>query len=55
MRRRIRGARERQLYGRLEIAEVECQEGLVCVEVSEDRMECQQENQDGNNHAAVDD
>ena len=43
----IRGARERALYGRLESVEVECQDGLVCVEVSEDRMECQMENPDG--------
>lgn len=51
VRRRIGGARERELYGRLETADVECQDGLVCVEVAEDRMECQQENQDGNNQA----
>ncbi len=43
----IRGARERLAYGRLEQAEVECQDNLVCVEVGEDRKECQPENENG--------
>ena len=48
VRRRIRGAREREVYGRLERAELECQDDLVCVEVSDDRMECQAEDPNGN-------
>lgn len=47
VRNRIRGARERLAYGRLEQVRVECQDDLVCVEVAEGRSECQSENPNG--------
>ena len=43
----IRGAKERLAYGRLEQAEVQCLDNLVCVEVEEGRKECQEENPNG--------
>ena len=47
VRKVIRGARERQAYGELDEAELQCQDDLVCVEVEEDRRECQPENPNG--------
>ena len=42
-RRKIRGATEREAFGSLEEAEVGCQDGTVCAEVTENVMECRQE------------
>lgn len=54
IRGRISGARERLVYGQLQEAQVECQEGLVCAEVEgEDRRECQPENDNGDIHSTV--
>lgn len=47
VRGRVRGARERKAYGKLEPAQLQCQDDLVCVEVGVDRRECQLENQNG--------
>lgn len=47
VRKTIRGARERQAFGRLEEVELECRDELVCVEVEEDRSVCQAENPNG--------
>ena len=39
--------RERKAYGELDEAELECQEGLVCMDVRRGRKECQPENENG--------
>ena len=48
VRSRIQGVRERLAYGQLEVADVPCQDGLVCLEVEEDRRECRPVNLNGN-------
>lgn len=42
-RRKIRGANERVTFGDIEEADVSCQDGTVCIEVAENRLECRQE------------
>ena len=46
----VRGAREREAYGKLDEVELECQDGLVCMDVGGDRKECQPENAEGMEH-----
>ena len=46
IRRRIVGAKERIQYGRLDGADVECQDGTVCVEGVNGTKKCLRENLD---------
>ncbi len=43
----VKGASERRAYGDLKEAKLECQEGLVCMDVGSGRETCQPENEDG--------
>ena len=43
--RKIRGAMKRLAYGDIEEADIECQDGNVCLEVTENTMECQPEDE----------
>jgi hypothetical protein len=47
VRETIVGAIERLAFGRLDQVEVQCQDGLFCVEMEEERRTCQEENRDG--------
>ena len=46
-RRRVSGARDRFVFGDLNVASVGCQDGLPCVPVGAGRSECRPENPNG--------